>query len=300
MNNFYDIKPGNILCPVDFSDLSGLAIKYAAADAHLYGAKLVLMNAEVFELPRYFSGSEADRLTGEIIKNKEMVRKELADYFLKILGKGAEDIDADFKIMDTDPRDAILQTVEKNSIGLVVMGTHGFTGLSHLLLGSVAESVIHNIRVPVFTVRQKSHDFIDVTDPDALPHLEKVLCACEIDKDDRETLAYAVSVSERFNARLKIVYSNESRDVKDFSMVRERVCSWISEIAKTQCNLEPVVRKGNAADQIIALAKEEKSDLIVIGAHHRPFHGAMILGRTTDLVVRHAPAPVLVVPGHND
>jgi len=61
-------------------------------------------------------------------------------------------------------------------------------------------------------------------------------------------------------------------------------------------DLEPLVRRGNAADRIIASAREQQDDLIVLGARHRAFHEATFLGRTTDLVVRHASVPVLVVP----
>lgn len=297
MNNSYDFRSENILCPVDFSDLSGLAIKYAAAGARLFGSKLILIHAGLFELPRYFSRNETDRLAREIMKTKDMIRKDLSDHFKKVLGKGAEGLDVEFEVVETDPGDAILQAAEKRSVGLIVMGTHGLTGVRRMLLGSVAESIIHNAAVPVFSIRQKVHDFIDVTDPEVMPHLERVLCACEINKDDSATLGYAVSISERFNAGLTVLYSVESRNAEDTPRVRERLCDWISGTTKTQCDLEPVVRRGNAADQIIVLAKEEKSDLVVIGAHHRSFHDAMILGRTTDLVVRHAPAPVLVVPG---
>lgn len=299
MNNSHDFRFENILCPVDFSDLSGLAIKYAATGARSYGTRLVLLHAGLFDLPRYFSRSETERLAQELMKTKDVIRKDLADHLKKVLGKGAEGLDVEFEVVETDPGDAVLQTAEKRSVGLIVMGTHGLTGVRRMLLGSVAESVIHNARVPVFTIRQKVHDFIDETDTEVLPHIERVLCACEIGKDDRATLGYAVSISERFNAGLTVLYTDESRDAKDPSLVRERLCSWISERSETQCDLEPVVRRGNAADQIISYAKEEKIDLVVIGAHNRPFHGAMILGRTTDLVVRHAPAPVLVVPGVN-
>jgi nucleotide-binding universal stress UspA family protein len=300
MNDLSDFNPGNILCPIDFSDLSVLALKYATAGACLYGAKLMLLHAELFDLPRYFSQSETDRLVRELQKNKEMIQKDLAGYVTKIIGKAGEDIEIEYESMETHPVDAILQTADKRSVDLIVLGTHGLGGLKRLLLGSVAENVIRQSKVPVFTVRQNEHEFIDTTNPDAVPHVERVLCACEVKESDRGTLKHAASIADRFHARLTVLFSDESQEGGDLSGSRETLCKWIPGTIDTQYDLKPVVRKGSAADQIIAYAKEEKSDLVVIGARHRMFHDSMILGRTTDLVVRHAPTPVLVIPGLNE
>jgi nucleotide-binding universal stress UspA family protein len=300
MNPSTSFNPRQILCPVDFSDLSALALKYAAAGARLYGAKLIVLHSELYELPRYFSRSETESLSREIVNAREMTKKDLTEHVSKILSKNTEGLDIEFEVTEVHPVEAILQTIEKRSVDLIVLGTHGLSGVKRLLLGSVAENVVNHARVPVFTVRQKEHEFIDVTRPDTVPRLEHILCACEISESDRATLEHAVSLAERFNARLSVLYSDESQGSADSSLTRENLCSWISGTVKTQCALEPVILKGGAADQIITYAKKEKVDLIVIGARHKIFHEAMILGKTTDLVVRHAPTPVLVIPGFQE
>jgi nucleotide-binding universal stress UspA family protein len=157
--------------------------------------------------------------------------------------------------------------------------------------------VLHKARVPTFIVRQKQHEIIDVKSPDVLPHVERILCAIEMNDLDRTVLNHAVAVAERFNGKLTVLYSDESKGDKNHLRVKETLCDWVAGAAKAKCEPEPIVRKGGAADQIITYAEEEKSDLIVIGARHKAFHDSMVLGRTTDLVIRHAPAPVLVVPG---
>jgi nucleotide-binding universal stress UspA family protein len=290
-------NPQHILCPVDFSDLSILALKYAVTGAKLYGAKLTLLHSQMFEMPRYFSSSETTRLDEELANAKKMIKKDVNDHVAKAMGKAIEGMDIEYVVTETHPDEAILQAVEDGSVDLIVMGTHGLGGFKRLLLGSTAENVVHNAQVPVFTVRQKQHEFIDVANVDASPRIERILCASEITEADRTTLDHAVSLAERFNAKLTVIYSDEAQGDNDSSQARDKLSSWISGTAKTQYDLEPVVRKGGAADQIIAYAKEEKSDLIVIGARNRIFHDSMILGKTTDLVVRHAPSPVLIIPG---
>lgn len=296
MNQLNTFNPRHILCPVDFSDLSILALKYAVAGARLYGAKLTILHSESLEVPRYFSRAEADRFGEELANAKKMITKDLSDLVMKDLGKRTEGLDIQYQITEANPEDAILQETEKGHVDLIVMGTHGLSGFKRLLLGSTTESVLHKTQVPTFIVRQKQHEIIDVKSADDLPHVDRVLCAVEINDLDRRVLDHAAAVAERFNGKLIVLYSDESIGDKNEPRVKETLCDWVSGAAKAQCELEPIVRKGSAADQIITYAEEEKSDLIVIGARHKAFHDSIVLGRTTDLVVRHAPSPVLVVP----
>ena len=78
--------------------------------------------------------------------------------------------------------------------------------------------------------------------------------------------------------------------------MKEKISAWISNTVKTKSIIEPVVRKGNAAHEIITQAGKVHDDLIVLGALHHPFHGSTFFGKTTDLVLRHAPVPVLMIP----
>ena len=293
MNNF---NPKNILCPIDFSDLSDLALKYAVVCSREYGAKLTVLHAETFELPRYFSRKETGRLIQELDRAKTAIQEELAEHIEKILGQETKNLNIEFEVVEEPPVDAILNTAKRKPVDLIVIGTRGLSGVKRLLLGSVTENVIRYATVPIFTVRQKEHEFIDITRADTLPQIGRILCPCEVNELGRINLGYAVSLAERFNARLTVLYSDESLKGADLSQAKETLCNWITETVKTRCDLEPVIRKGNAADQIITHAREEKDDLIVLGAYHRIFRDATVLGKTTDLVVRHATVPVLIIP----
>jgi nucleotide-binding universal stress UspA family protein len=289
-------SPRHILCPVDFSELSMLALKYAVAGARAYGAKLTILHSESFELPRYFSRYESDKLAEELASSKKMIKKELEAYVAKDVGMAVAGLEVRYELTEENPVDAILKEAGKGSVDLIVIGTQGLHGFKRLMLGSTAESVIHNARVPLFTVRQKQHEFIDVSNTETSVNIKRVLCAGDVKGADRNVLEHAVSVSERFNAGLTVLYSDESDEKKPPAPEKESLCDWVPESIKTHCELESIVRKGGAADQIITFAKEDKSDLIVIGARHKSFHDSTILGKTTNLVVRYAPAPVLIIP----
>jgi nucleotide-binding universal stress UspA family protein len=294
MKSFASFEPRHILCPVDFSDLSFLALKYAAVGAREYGADLTVLHAQAFELPRYFVRSETPLLVREISAAKEGARAYLASGVKEILGKAVGHLSLRYEVVDADPLDAILDAAEKGKTDLIVLGTHGYGRVKRLLLGSVAENVLRHAKVPVFLVRQKEHEFIDLAHPDTEPRLARILCPVNTAEAGAAGLQHAGSLADRFHAKLTAFYSIEQKE--DKSSVTKNLCSWVSQSASTRCDVETVVRKGSPAEEIIAYAREKQQDIIVLCAYHQPFQDSTFFGKTTELVARHAPVPVLVVP----
>jgi nucleotide-binding universal stress UspA family protein len=296
MTYSFSFEPKRILCPLDFSELSDLALKYAAVAAREYDATLDVLHAETFELPRYFSRSESDHLIQELATAKSGLRNHLAEHVQKVLGIHAKEMDLKFEVIETHPVGAILDFTKQAAIDLIVMGTHGYGGLKRLRLGSVAENTVANATVPVFTVRQNTHLFIDVTRADSIPVLEKILCPSNMSETAVFALRHAADLAERFGAVLTVLYIGETDKDADISKDEEKLCTWIADTVKVECEVKPMVRKGPAAEEIISFARENKDDLIVLGARHQQFLEATFFGRTTELVVRHAPCPVLITP----
>jgi nucleotide-binding universal stress UspA family protein len=133
-----------ILHPTDFSDRSGCAYQLACALARDYGARLVLLHVkppdviygEGYVLP---PDPEAERC--ELLNRLEGLRPpDLTSEVYRVLQEGS-------------PTEEILRTAEEVQADLIVMGTHGRTGLERLLLGSVAEAVLRQAPCPVLTVK---------------------------------------------------------------------------------------------------------------------------------------------------
>src|SRR5262249_9729353 len=103
-----------------------------------------------------------------------------------------------------------------------------------------------------------------------------------------------------FGARLTPVYVVEPREESEaphnLNRLKELLHAWAPAGTAAGYEIQPVVRHGDAAEQVVTLAKDLKADLVVIGAQHRPFVDTTVLGVTTVRVTRHAPCPVLVVP----
>lgn len=144
-----------ILVPIDFSDCSRKALAYAVPFARQFGASLTLlyvvqMNYAVGE----FGAIDFPVPENEIRANAE---KELA----KLVASAVEEpLPTETLVRVGRPVQEIIATARERDIDLIIMSTHGHTGIKHLLLGSVTENVVRYAPCPVLTVREHEHDFI--------------------------------------------------------------------------------------------------------------------------------------------
>jgi nucleotide-binding universal stress UspA family protein len=145
------MKPfSKILVPVDFSPHSREATLYAVDLARRYDAPITLAHAYqpiIFAVPESFVLYSPDQLANiltELDKQLTIAKREAEQ-------AGAAKVDA--RLLQGDPASQIVQFAVDGGHDLIVMGTHGRTGASHLLMGSIAEKVVRRAPCPVLTVR---------------------------------------------------------------------------------------------------------------------------------------------------
>jgi nucleotide-binding universal stress UspA family protein len=287
--------PARILCPVDFSDLSDLALKYAAAGARAFSATLVVFHAQRFTLPPYFTPGQIAELTRQHRAEQERAKQFLRLHVRRILGVQADELSMKFDLVDAHPVDAVLDAAKRHRADLIVMGTHGRGGAKRIWLGSVVENVVRQAGVPVFIVRQKQHEFIDPSGPQSVPGLRTILCPVNFSPAARLSLGHAASLAQQFKARLVTACILEPGDSHGLAGAKEELSSWLGQLDATHCEYEVMARKGRAGERIVSLATETKADLIVLGAQKRSPLLTWRWGDTTEFVLRQAPVPVLVV-----
>ena len=133
-----------ILVATDFSDQASKALEWARTFASALGAKLVLLHViNIFSLAE----------TGCVMAGVDplhLVREQAQRYMDEVKRLVP---DAETFIREASPRPAIVDAALELNCQMIIMGTHGRSGLAHLLLGSVAEYVVRNSKVPVLTVR---------------------------------------------------------------------------------------------------------------------------------------------------
>jgi nucleotide-binding universal stress UspA family protein len=133
-----------ILHPTDFSEHSEAAFEVARALARDHGARLILLHVS---LPILKSGE-----VYALITHPDEIREELTKR-LKDMQSMADGLVVELVLKEGDAAAQILTTSKETGCDLIVMGTHGRTGLSHLLMGSVAEKVVRHAPCPVLTIK---------------------------------------------------------------------------------------------------------------------------------------------------
>ena len=140
-----------ILCATDFSDSSKYALEYAAAIAVRHQATIELLH--VME-PSAYSGEklESDELT---------FAQKMLDRLLEFTRGIPEEVSVNLKTVAGVPYLEILRRAKQIDADLIIIGTHGRTGIRHMLIGSVAEKIVRTAACPVMTVRHPDHILSD-------------------------------------------------------------------------------------------------------------------------------------------
>lgn len=141
-----------ILVPIDFSEGSEIAFQQAERLAVSTGATIVVLHA--FELPDPWG------VGGRIEEVDEKTKAKLRDIRSRVQGVNVECL-----AHGGPAGNVICWEAQENDIDLIVMGTHGRSGLSHLAMGSVAEYVMRHAPCPVLTVRQKKPNERPIEEP---------------------------------------------------------------------------------------------------------------------------------------
>jgi nucleotide-binding universal stress UspA family protein len=285
-----------ILAATDFSDLSTWALRHAVMWAQHYGSHLTVLHVQQFPWMTgdpYFDGYNVAELIETL---EEAATQQLAEQVQTYV---PPDLPVSSKVVPGSPASAIEEYAAGEGADLVVLGTHGRGGLSRLFLGSVAERTLRMAQHPTLIVRQVHTE--EASKADA-PRVSHILCPVNYTEVARAAFEHACAVAQTFAARLTVVFAVEQEDATPESLRRaeERLQSWLPAEAATACEIQPMVRHGDAAEQVITLASQAAVDLVVIGAQHRRFVDTTVLGITTERVTRHAPCPVLVVPRSSD
>jgi len=143
------VQVQNILWLTDFSKDSTYALAYARTLAELYKTKLYLLHVVENPTSSTYGPVEGDYLAMEV-NAREKARTWLQEYATKEL---RDFPNHEILLREGDVLAEVLKVETGKTIGTIVVGTHGRSGLAHMLLGSVAEKVIRSVHCPVYVIR---------------------------------------------------------------------------------------------------------------------------------------------------
>lgn len=260
-----------LLCAVDFTALADWTVRFAAVFAHLTDSPVLLLHTRE-------RGDAAEATAARLAA----LGRTLSGAGLAVSTESAEG----------DPAEAIVRRATELDASAIVMGTHGGRGLERLMLGSVAESVLHRAQRPVATLRGPEHSDGPV---------RKIVSGADL--EDPAPLRYAAILARRSAADLVIVHAVKGLPEEGghglvpasygptlLEEARRSLSRAVAFLDASSGRVSTRVVPGSPSHALLRIAEEESADLLVVGVHPH------VLGSTTHPIVRGASCPVLTVP----
>lgn len=299
-----DANLDKILCAVDFSKYSKSIIEYATGLAQGLGAHVTIFHALSF--PRTPLQGESDCRPGTAVP------EQATNAFARIEELMANrPIPWDTVVRCGDAVDAVVKYTEANDIDLVLAASYGLSGWKRLLMGTVVEALSRSLRRPLLVVRPYRGKRTVISDPENL-RLKNILLCCDLSSTTLLLYPYAEKFTRQFDAKLHVVHTMQTPVQEDlidpttapYAEVQQKLQSQLHERlrhrmpATTLQNSAVItaVIPGNPSDSLRDYASEHAIDLIIVGVRPRGSLQKILIGSTTESMVRHAPCNVLTIP----
>lgn len=302
---FSAISVRNVLFATDFSETSEAALPYAAAICRRFGSTLhtahVLSDAGLLMM----TGGVDYVSMGTIYEDALAEAREKMEH----ISDRVEGIPHRNHVRHGQVWKNLAGVIDENEIDLVVVGTHGRTGLGKLLLGSVAEDILRHAACPVLTVGPKvsgraklpalgSHGR-DLAPPEL--DVRQIVFATNFAASAARLAQRAISLAKEFHARLTLMhviedYTRLGSDPGPIEESTRTLKELIPADAALQHLPETVIEFGRAPERILKIAAEREADMIVLGARASTEVGTTHLPwSSAHHVIAQAHSPVLTV-----
>src|SRR5512132_454712 len=304
------LKVQNIIVPIDFSKMSVQAIQIAKQLARRFGASIHLAHVRHLNYATDFV-TPAPPIVPFSFMTYEQVGEQTA---LKELKKMASECGVSSAKCDVlsgaPPFDEICRLAQTVPADLVVMPTHGRTGLKHVFLGSTAERIVQHSSCPVLVTRGNPLQ----ANNGSRFRIKTILVPVDFSSCSREGLRYAIAFANEFGAKIILVhatylgyvYSSEGTAIYDIpglqKAARKTAERKMRELVRSvnfgAVKFETAFTDGSPVIDICAFAKNHDVDLIITSTHGFTGFTHVLIGSIAEQVVRHATCSVLVVPSH--
>ena len=286
------MQPKRILLPTDFSECANAALDHALILAQRFDADLHLLHVAIEEE----SLSEDEPLDTQDL----MDQIELSALARHLLSETGELRVHEERVEAFDVASTIVGFGTRHNIDLMVLGTHGRRGLSHFLLGSVAEKVVRTAHCPVLVCRQPPKD---------LQTYDRILVPYDFSADSNAALSTAISLADTFGGRIEMLHVTVppvpiggevgmpamSPPIAELQEQAEHALQQRIDGLDASISITPRVIEGAPAWSITEHCEENTTNLVVMGSHGLTGLRRWLLGSVSERVVRTAPCPVLVL-----
>jgi nucleotide-binding universal stress UspA family protein len=301
-----------LVCPIDFSDCSRHALDHAAAIARWYESELAVLHVftdrEPVDMIPALGGRPLRPPVRPSLDRRQRVARDLHRF---VMGSDVKGLDIEEIVQEApDVATEILAQGAVRRADLLVLGSHGRSGMQRLILGSITEQILRSSEIPTLVVPPRADR---VAFGHAAP-FKRIVCPIDFSRSSRDALTYAMSLAEEGDANLTILHVIDAAPelveaamftqaplakirAKVAASYDERLMTLVPPSVRASCTVETMVADGRAASEILRVADDRRADLIVMGVHGRGAIDLMLFRSTTNEVIRAGQHPVLTVRG---
>lgn len=299
--------PRRILCPVDFSEYSRVALEHALGLARWYRSEILALH--VIPTAGVWWGIASSPVPvpePSPVENREAVEERLRE-FTAAAREGAAVVIRTLVVVG-DPVAEILRATADHGADLVVIASHGASGFERFAFGSVSEKVLRRSTVPVYVVPAPEEGVV-AAEPLAF---STVLCPVDFGAASAHGLELGFELAHSAAGRLIVLHvlpslPDDPRALMHFQMpeyvsfleldAKERLKEWVPPAIRDYVRYEERISAGKPHLEIVRVAKEESASFIAMGTHGPDNTDRRAFGSTAIRVVRLASRPVLVTAG---
>lgn len=288
-------RPGKIICAIDFSNFTDTILSYSVALCKKYNAKLFLIHV-IIDVRTLLEHNETALDLEALQKSNIRDAQDLLENTAKDLT-----VENEIIIRQGTPADAISRFASEHKADMVITATHGKSGFKRFLLGSVTEKLMKTLHCPLLVLPMQGND---VGSPAGFEmKLRKILVGCDFSPDSKLAVDYGLSLAQEFQAELYLshvikpsLYKDEREEFNEFhSRLEGQLNRMVPESCLDWCAVKTILLEGEPYLELINYAKEQEIDIIVLGIRGHTLWEKLLVGSTTDRLIRHTPLPVLAV-----
>lgn len=290
----------SILCPIDFSAASAGALRYAAAIAAHVATRLIVLSVEDPLL------TEAADLGTGIVWSPEDCQREMEQFAAKTFGAESSTLTAlEYEVAVGKPAREILRVARERSCELIVISTHGLTGMRKLFFGSTTERVLRETTRPVLVTPPLDPGPVGLEDAKRL--IGRLVVPVDLSPASVHQTQVARGLAEALGVPMILVHVIEPLKSRlagrlhvasieaDRRAVAEDGLSELSATVPLRVQREALVAYGDPAEELAKVARDRHAGLVVMGLHGSPLLGPR-MGSVTYRMLCLSPALVLAIP----
>jgi nucleotide-binding universal stress UspA family protein len=279
----------HIIVPLDGSPFAEQPLSFAQAFGRNYAAKVTFVSV-IPETQRRVSVLAGGDATGRS-------ERAVQEAYLSNIVQDFEyaNVEAGFAVRKGVVAAQVTAFAEESLADLIVMSTHGRSGVERWLIGSVASKLIQRISIPMLLIRPTGEW------RSRWSQFNRLLVTLDGSVNAERVLPYAISVAKTFDSEIILFSAPEGHDEEEASVNIKSTETYLSHVlARLQADgvvAQAIVKGSDAASAIIDISQEEEVDLIMMTTHGLGGLDRFMLGSVADRVVRHTVPPVFLVPG---